>query len=254
MKFSSVVLSTLAATAAAQQRPDAQRMAKIRNAQNVIRTGVRSDGNALLIQQMLEFYLSFSGQDTSNVEAMLSYGCYCQLLVQRKEGKGEPMDKFDEICLKYQQCTKCVEADNPDFTTQEGKDCSWENGRYEIAFDSGTNRMGCPEAAADGECGATLCQCDEQLAFELSENANAFKAKFATPNGFEFDDKCIPTKKPGTVPGPGRGDLQCCGSYPTRFPFHDQNGGRDCCVDKVYSTSAKKCCRDGSLVGYNKKC
>ena len=107
---------------------------------------------------MLEFYLSFGGKDTSNVEAMLSYGCFGQVLVQRKEGSGLPLDKLDEIFSKYQQCTKCVEMGNVGFVTQEGKDCSWENGRYEIRFDPERNRMSCPAEGADGDCGLQLCK------------------------------------------------------------------------------------------------
>ena len=81
---------------AAIVQPDAQRMASIRAATAEIATGTRSDGNALLIQQMLQFYLGFAGESTDDVEFMLSYGCFCQLLVSRKEGKGEPVDEFDE--------------------------------------------------------------------------------------------------------------------------------------------------------------
>ena len=72
------------------------RMAKIELAQEAIKSGTRTDGNALLIQQMLEFYLSFSGQDTSKAPEMLSYGCFCQILGERQEGKGKPRDDLDE--------------------------------------------------------------------------------------------------------------------------------------------------------------
>ena len=61
-----------------------------------ISRGFRSDGNALLVQQMLQFYLSVVHEvGTAEAEQMLSYGCYCQLLSTRKIGLGEPVDAFD---------------------------------------------------------------------------------------------------------------------------------------------------------------
>ena len=61
-----------------------------------ISRGFRSDGNALLIQQQLQFYLSVvHGVGTAEAEQMLSYGCYLQLLTTRKVGLGEPVDAFD---------------------------------------------------------------------------------------------------------------------------------------------------------------
>jgi len=228
-------------------KPDAKRMSAIRAATEEISSGVRSDGNALLIQQMLDFYLTFNGKGTSNVEEMLSYGCFCQLLVTRKEGKGQAVDVFDEICMRYQQCTKCVENDNIGFLTQEGEACTWEAGRYEIGFDAETLRMKCNEDSSDGVCGISLCKCDENLAFELAENSEEFQRKMSTINGFEFDEQCIPSVPNFNGGGNGRGDLECCGDYPNRFPFHNKNGLRQCCVDKVYMTSKNSCCKNGEL-------
>ena len=98
-----------------------------------------------------------------------------------------------------------------------------------------------------------LRKCDDQLAFELVENAALFKQKFSSAYGFEFDKQCIPA---GSKPGNGapRGELQCCGENPSRFPYHDQNGGRQCCVDKVFSTDKLQCCDNGSLIGADKSC
>merc|ERR1712050_490982 len=78
MKFSLAIISMVFG---ANVKPDAKRMSAIRAATEEIASGARSDGNALLIQQMLEFYLGFNGLSTDNAEAMLSYGCFCQLLV-----------------------------------------------------------------------------------------------------------------------------------------------------------------------------
>jgi len=76
----------------------------VRSSLDAITTGARSDGNALLIGQMLEFYLTVvHGLNANKVEMMLSYGCYCQLLTSRRIGLGEPVDEFDALvhfCLE----------------------------------------------------------------------------------------------------------------------------------------------------------
>ena len=60
--------------------------------------------------------------------------------------------------MRYQRCTQCVEHDNIGFVTQEGSACTWEDGRYEIGFDSETMRMKCVQDSSDGQCGVDLCK------------------------------------------------------------------------------------------------
>ena len=104
-------------------------------------------------------------------------------------------------------------------------------------------------------------------------NSDLFESKHSTPDGFEFADKCVAgttssansnsgntssgyNSAGNTSSGNGadRGELQCCGEYPARIPYHDQNGGRKCCIDKVYFTGNKKCCGNGNLVSTGGNC
>ena len=145
--------------------------ANIRTSLQEIATGTRSDGNALLISQVLEFYLTVvHGLNANRVQMMLSYGCYCQLLTTRKIGIGEPVDEFDAICLKYQQCTRCVQHDEAGkmITNEDGKvECNWENGRYEISFIQGQQRVDC--SANANKCGVNLCkECVIELGLDLA--------------------------------------------------------------------------------------
>ena len=91
------VFSLIALTTAQKNKlPD---MSKIALAQQEISMGARNDGNALLIKQMVEFYL---GSDFAMAPQLLSYGCWCQILGdQRKHGLGEPLDTLDQICKGY---------------------------------------------------------------------------------------------------------------------------------------------------------
>jgi len=70
-------------------------MNEIKKVQKEIALGLRTDGNASLIQQMLQFYLGMNGQSTENAVAMLNYGCWCQLLTDRVQGKGDAVDELD---------------------------------------------------------------------------------------------------------------------------------------------------------------
>ena len=96
MKFSTIFMSSLVA---AQNRGQINKInAKLEKVQRELDQGTRSDGNTLLIGQMLEFYQTvIFGGNADNKDAMLAYGCYCQLLVQRKEGRGEPVDELDQL-------------------------------------------------------------------------------------------------------------------------------------------------------------
>ena len=74
--------------------------------------------------------------------------------------------------MKYQQCTKCVQNDEIGNLVEIGGispvECNWENGRYEISFLVGRERIFCEQNAND--CGINLCKCDEELAWEMAEN------------------------------------------------------------------------------------
>jgi len=86
----------------------------------------------------------------------------------------------------------------------------------------------------------------------MAENQDLFQNKHSSQRGFEFDEECLPAPK-GTGGG-DQGELKCCGDYPGRVPYHDKNGGRDCCTDKVFNTGDKQCCSDGSLAAIDGTC
>ena len=119
--------------------------------------GSRADGNAFFIRQFLEFYLGEAGEDVSIAQAMLSYGCWCQIIVERKHGLGEPVDQLDLICKQYQQCSKCVALDNANEFSAHGQACAWDTAKYEVDFDPDTQRMTCNEIASGGSCGVSQC-------------------------------------------------------------------------------------------------
>ena len=46
-----------------------------------------------------------------------------------------------------------------------------------------------------------FCKCDENLAWELSQNTKEFQAVFASQNGFEFEDECKISQSTGNGNG-----------------------------------------------------
>lgn len=59
-------------------------------------------------------------------------------------------------------------------------------------------------------------------------------------NGFDLQQSCV--KKASHIVM----NQACCGEYPYRFPFGQEND-RECCVDKTYNSKFLQCCADGSL-------
>ena len=73
-------------------------------------------------------------------------------------------------------------------------------------------------------------QCAEELAYTLGANVANFDPAHVVANGFDFEAECRPN------PGPGvgnRGELECCGTYPARFPYYNRNGERQSCKNGI---------------------
>jgi hypothetical protein len=57
-------------------------------------------------------------------------------------------------------------------------------------------------------------------------------------------DKDFDTSAECAIIRGGYSERQCCGKYPTRFPFRTLNGDRACCDERTYQTSSFECCDD----------
>ena len=64
--------------------------------------------NSYMLMNVLRFYLSAQGlaEFIPQVEDMLQYGCWCQILKERLQGKGLPTDAYDNLCRKWQKCNE----------------------------------------------------------------------------------------------------------------------------------------------------
>jgi hypothetical protein len=248
MKLSAVVAMSCVAVTTAQKnknkRPFSFHENRVNAAQGENRAIEGADGNLNLVELHLQTMLSVIGEEWQETpRQMLNYGCYCQLIA-RRPGVGEPLDALDEACRAYQHCAKCNGMDHGDQTTINGEACNAVSARYELQNNEARDGFECNDEASDGDCGISQCKCDVELAQALFAARDVFDAKKSTENGFEFAEECKAVKPP---PGNGGNEftMACCGEYPARFPFK-QTEKRQCCVDKVFTTS-KNCCQDGTL-------
>ncbi|CBY33253.1 unnamed protein product [Oikopleura dioica] len=135
-----------------------------------------------LYHNILSIYLQMAGFDLNLRDQLLNYGCWLQIRNAGQDGMvpgtGEPVDPFDELGRKYQQCIQCVKLDG----------CDWDSG---IAYEVGFNgvRIQCISTT---ECRVNPCLCDEELAFGLTEllkAGNSLDSNFSDDNfatGYKF--------------------------------------------------------------------
>ena len=128
------------------------------------------------------------------------------------------------------------------------------------------------------------CECDQQLAFTLSELAKSMSEQFVTNadgSGFDHAKKCHAVSggknddmygapqiftndtNSGSYFGPidpvaigsasDNGERQCCGTYPARFEFSTHGGSRACCGENTYDTYKLQCC-EGDFVSQIGSC
>ena len=129
-----------------------------------------------MLMNVLRFYLSAQGlsEFIPQVEDMLQYGCWCQILKERLAGKGLPTDAYDNLCRKWQKCNEvssnitatsdvisCLQCAVMDFSDEaEEVTCVAATALYELTFDTVTRRIVCDKTEQD--CGRAICQCDER--------------------------------------------------------------------------------------------
>jgi len=195
--------------------------------------------NSFMLMNILRFYLQSQGLTDfiPQVEDMLQYGCWCQILRERLAGKGLPTDDYDVLCQDWQRCNECAVMDFEETSTN----CNAATTLYEVSFSTVTRRIVCDKTS--DPCGKAICQCDESLAFRLASATEIFAEVFnesTSHTSFDFNSTCVWQHQANL----SRDDKRCCGTYPNRVPFHHQNYQRECCGDSIIHSDTH-CCADG---------
>ena len=104
--------------------------------------------------------------------------------------------------------------------------------------------IACDLANPDDHCKAKACAVEMNFLKDLSGwimfNQVDVEAYGHSYGNFDVDIFCE-----NILGSPS--DKECCGEYPTRFPFRTLDGARSCCGIRTYHTLAFECCSDNSL-------
>lgn len=182
------------------------------------------------------------------IQPLTNYGCWCNMKPgDLTKGAGLPQDSFDETCRNFQLCLRCARWD----AKQDGTyTCDPVTDGY-VGVGSSNFVVDC-DAGNPTDCGAHLCMCYTNFYASLinylwSPPAAPYSPSRAHPGNlynpagtFDYDTVCAPD---GTGTG---GDMDCCGLYPSRFPFSTSNKG--CCGNNIFNPIAK-CCDGTPSVG-----
>lgn len=201
----------------------------------------RSLGRRLVIRDR-----QFSGNTHNAISQLNEYGCWCYFYDDVGRGKGTPVDEVDSMCKVLANCYECAIRD----TENEGESCV----PWDVSFAPGINGAGmglfdgCKANNPDSNCAQRACACEgffvENL-FALLLTGNAFAAmdEFSHKAGFDAGtDQGCPVKS--GVKG-ASGTKDCCGQYPSRYPYKTLDGERACCNSRTYNTNVLNCCRNG---------
>lgn len=186
------------------------------------------EDNRNLIIQQLQFLLPRDNPYFSGIsyKDMLEYGCWCNLLDEELiQGVGDAVDDLDSACRAWRRCLYCTRIDDTD--------CNPKTTSYDLFWDYEENTYNCEKNKG---CAERVCQCDSYLAQELASMAAKFNEKLSKEGGFRKSRECSWKAHDWAPPD------ECCGEYPSRFPYNSNFGETQCCSKQVYQPGKGLCC------------
>jgi len=193
------------------------------------------------------------------------YGCWCYLDASWDNAKGPVQDGLDQECKNLVQNYRCLVLDALD----RGQTCdpaAQDYESYNLFGGSGNLTLDCATSGNElgdqdtSQCRIDLCVADGD--FTLNLFALMFQTGGIAASQPPYDPAVAHANNQGgsslglfdpttdckyNYQGYGRSEKECCGSYPTRFPFKTYNGDKACCGDKTYSTISNQCCNQFSF-------
>merc|ERR1712048_764857 len=206
------------------------------------------------------------------ISSVANYGCWCRF-GQYRPYKGPAQDVVDTACKTWHQNYDCLTIDyNADGTTPCDMNTDYTDVITNIndPFDMATDyAAGCAAVNADA-CAAEACHVDavfiRDVVMFLADNTlnmtlsgwYGFDGTICTGAPAAAATTLVPPQIPTTAAPETTGAPEttlvapipataCCGSYPARFPYKTQQGGRQCCIDTTYNPLLLECCNTGNL-------
>jgi len=197
---------------------------------------------------------------TTTIANVNKYGCWCYFDNDVGNGKGEPMDLIDEECRNLHRGYECAIADY-------GATCvPWEVIYFPVSGTPFITNFGGVGGACVhtntvltnfGDCAAAACAIETEFINEYTAITQNYNPEFSTYShqgtglgNFNPTRNCV-TNEAGT---PDKGERECCGTFPNRYPFKVYNGAKACCQGSIYTVATHKCCLSGQVTLAANKC
>ena len=205
------------------------------------------------------------------ISAIANYGCWCRFSNYRPY-KGPTQDPIDQTCKTWYQNYDCMGFDYNATCNTDVEYVDAITSVFQPLSPSTDYVTECQNRNAD-PCAATACAVDSSFIRDifnfLTDNTlNMTLSGFYGFDGSEcgyrtnvVDDSSTippvpfttqpPQSNPAGVTVTAVAQNDCCGSYPTRFPYKTNSGQKACCGQSTYSTGLLECCPNEStaLIG-----
>jgi len=197
------------------------------------------------------------------------YGCWCYLDTDWDTAKGPVQDGLDQECKNLVSNYRCLvldaldRGDTCDPATQDYVEYNLFGGNTNVINDCSSNGN---ELEVDSQCRIDLCIADGTFTLNLfslilqsggiSANTPPYDPAVTHTNNANFPGAFDPAVECVTngLNGGGRSEKECCGTYPSRYPFKTYGGEKACCGERTYSTLALQCCGDTDVIDINGIC
>ena len=185
-----------------------------------------------------------------------NYGCWCYFEENHGNGKGSPTDEIDQFCKYLHDGYQCIIMEMESIYNQTcvpwviPYNSAYGGGYTPFGFTLENLREECVQLNPDQVCESLTCMVEGlfvQSFFSYAIFGGQINHQYrhqlddGSPN-FDPNDGSCPTVE---VPlGPN--DLECCGEYPIRYPFHNRSNSRQCCGTLTYNPFMQSCCDENT--------
>jgi len=183
-----------------------------------------------------------------------NYGCWCYFTDGLASGHGTAVDELDQLCKLLHGGYQCAQLDNGDSCVPweiEYSSFFGTTNHYSAAAtvfqNLGHVQTSCQNFNPSNSCAAAACMVEGYFVIQFVDlvRQNLISQSNFVDNGFQTDS----CRAPGSGNGGTAGPIECCGLYPTRFPYASQAGRKQCCdvAGVTYDSAFNVCCADGSI-------
>lgn len=212
------------------------------------------------------------------ISSIANYGCWCRFNKYHPY-RGTPQDTIDEACKVWYQNYDCLafdyNTDEPLFRCNIDTEYNDTLTQVQEPFEESTDFMAeCATRNPNSDCAAIACAVDAEFIRSVFNYLADNTLNMTLSGWYGFDGNVcsghvpkvgadgtttVPpiftteapapggtTVAPGTTQEPPQ-TMDCCGSYPMRYPFKLLEGSRSCCGSNTYNTNLLTCCPGNTI-------